>query len=221
MFRFDGPLMRKLTKLSYILYVHILAFACFIPIITAGAGMTALEYVLLKISRDEDADLTKNFFRSFKENFKHGTVLWLIYLAVGSFVLFDLYFLGRVETGINQFLMPCVCIIGVLLLLNMTWGFVLLSRYNNSALKTLRYSFSVCLIYIGRTILMLLMVAVPLILGLDILEATPYMLVFGPMISGYFRPILYSKVFERIEKAGSKDTEEITENTENTTEKEN
>ncbi len=200
MFRFDGIVMRKLTKLTYILYVHILALACFLPIVTAGAGFTALEYVLLKIHREDDAYLTRNFFRSFKENFWPATLMWVLYLLAGSLVLFNIYFLGRKEIPGGGIIMLAMYIIGILLLTNMTWGFVLLSRYCNSAMQTVKYAFSVGLIHIGKTLVMVILVAVPLILGLEFFEIAPFALIFGSILSGWARPKMYSKVFDKIEK---------------------
>ena len=122
MFRFDGPVMGVLTKLTNILYAHILALVCCIPVITAGAGFAALEYVLLKISRNEEANITKDFFHSFKENFKDGTILWLVYFVVGSFVMFDIYFLLHQETGINKIMLVATYILAILLLVNFAGG---------------------------------------------------------------------------------------------------
>ena len=210
MFRFDGPVMGLLTKLTYIIYAHILAFLCCVPVITAGAGFTALEYVLLKISRDEETNITSDFFRSFKENFKDGTLMWLLYLVVGSFVMFDIYVLLHEDMGINKLLLVLTYILGIALVLNMTWGFVLLSRYKNSAMQTVKYSFSVCIVHIGPTLCMLALVGIPLFLALFSFEALPYAVVIGSILSGWARPILYGKVFEKIEKANEEKSEDET-----------
>ncbi len=202
MFRFDGPFMQKLNQLSGILYVHILAFIACIPVITAGASFTALEYALLKIYREEDSGLTKTFFTAFVQNFKQATVLWFAYLLCGFFVVFDIALLSQVDTGINWFLMFGICVIGLLLALNMTWGFVLLSRYCNSALQTLKYAFSVSLIYIGRTIPMLLMTMIPIVLTVWYIAYAPYIFVIGTLLSGYVRPRLCIKVLDGIESMG-------------------
>ena len=211
MFRFNSPFMQFATKLCNILYAHILAFACCIPVITAGAGFTALEYVLYRISRDEDGSITKDFFHSFKDNFKHGTVMGIVYFLVASFVMFDIYFLLHQETGMNNIMLIATFAIGILLVLNMTWGFVLLSRYNNSAMKTLKYSFSVCLVYFMPTISMLALVAIPLVLALFSFDIIPYALIFGSVISGYIRPRIYGVIFEKIEAINHESTEDAEE----------
>ena len=77
-FNLDSPVMVALTKMADLIIVNLLAFFCCLPIITVGASMTALHYVVLKIVRDEECYIVKSFFKSFKENFRQATVIWLI-----------------------------------------------------------------------------------------------------------------------------------------------
>lgn len=87
----DGPLMSFLTKIAYSAYLNILWFICCLPIVTAGASTTALFYVTLKIAKNEEGNLTRAFFHSFRENFKQGTKIWLILLAIGAVLAVDGY----------------------------------------------------------------------------------------------------------------------------------
>ena len=201
MFRVDGPVVQGAIKFAKVLYAHVLALFFCIPIITVGAALTALEYTLLKISREEDGSIASDYFRSFKENFKQGTILWLVYFIAISLVLFDIYFFMQKDLGINVFMMYALYIIGILLLLNMSWGFVLLSRYNNSGMKTLRYAFRVSLAYFGYTLLMLALVVIPVYLALQNMQVAPYIIVLGVTLSGFCRPKLYGTVFDKIEIA--------------------
>ena len=93
LFSLDNPVMGALGKMADLIWLNILTFICCIPIITIGASMTALNYVTLKIVRDEETYITKAFFKSFKQNFKQATIIWLIMLLViavlvGDFVIF-------------------------------------------------------------------------------------------------------------------------------------
>lgn len=211
MFRFDGPVVQMAMKFAKVLYAHVLALFCCIPIITVGAAFTALEYTLLKISREEDGSITSDFFQSFKENFKQATILWIVYVAAISVILFDIYFFMKIDVGSNVIMMYVMCIITILLLLNMTWGFVLLSRYNNSAIKTFRYALRISLIYFGYTLIMLALVVIPFYLAIENMEMAPYIIVLGVTLSGFGRPKLYGKVFDKIEAVNQKNTLDKTE----------
>ena len=208
MFRVDGPTIQAAIKFAKVLYVHVLTLFCCIPFITAGAAFTALEYSLLKIAREEDGGVTSEFFDSFKANFKQATILWLVYVVAIALALFDVYFFMKIDTGINKIMMYALCIIALVLILNLTWGFVLLSRYNNSGLKTFRYALRVSLAYFGSTLPMLALVAIPFYLAIENIESAPYVIVLGVSLSGFIRPKIYGKVFDKIELANKKSATE-------------
>ena len=93
-FNYDNPVWRFMGKFCDILLLNILWTLCSVPIVTIGASTTAVYYVTLKLVRDEEGPTVRSFFRSFKENFKQATVIWLILLVAGLLIGFDLYFLG-------------------------------------------------------------------------------------------------------------------------------
>ena len=66
----DGPVMRFLGKVADMMILNLLVLFCSIPIITMGAALTAMHYVALKVVRNEESYITKDFFKSFKMNFK-------------------------------------------------------------------------------------------------------------------------------------------------------
>ena len=87
----EGKLMLVFTKIAYSAYLNVLWFFCCLPIVTAGASTTALFYVTLKLAKDEEGNITKSFFRAFRQNFKKATVIWLILLALGIILALDGY----------------------------------------------------------------------------------------------------------------------------------
>ena len=92
-FSYESKFSQILLKLCWSCYLNLLWFVCSLPIVTIGASTTALYYASLKLVREEDSSLTRQFFRSFRENFKQATVLWLILLGVGLFLGADGYIL--------------------------------------------------------------------------------------------------------------------------------
>lgn len=87
----DNPVMSFLTRIAYTAYLNLLWLICCIPIVTAGASTTALFYVTLKMADNEEGNITQQFFRAFRENFRQATKVWLILLAVGLALIFDGY----------------------------------------------------------------------------------------------------------------------------------
>lgn len=87
----EGKVMQFFTKIAYSAYLNVLWFICCLPIVTAGASTTALFYVTLKVAKNEEGNVTKAFFRSFKQNFRKATIIWLILLVVGLALALDGY----------------------------------------------------------------------------------------------------------------------------------
>lgn len=140
-------------------YLNLLWLVCSLPIVTIGASTTALYYVTLKIAENEEGDITQQFFRSFKANFKQATVLWLILLAIGIVLGTDIYVLRHLSaatTGVVAVLLTlclalvivaCVAYAAVL-----CYVFPLLARVDNTNVAMLKNSLLISIRYLSCTI---------------------------------------------------------------------
>lgn len=152
----DKPLFAVLTKLTYSAYLNILWLVCSLPIVTIGASTTALFYVTLKMAEDRDDGLTRMFFKASRENFKPATKLWLILLAVGSFLAADGFVLRRMWsenifwTLLTAVLIGAAVLYGIVLL----YAFPLLARFENTTFGILKTAFLVGVRYLFCTLLM-------------------------------------------------------------------
>lgn len=63
---------------------------CSIPVITIGASLTAVFYAALKMARDEEGYVWKEFFKSFKQNLKQSILIELILAAFAAILLVDI-----------------------------------------------------------------------------------------------------------------------------------
>ena len=90
-FSYESRFSQLLLKLCYACCLNLLWLVCSLPIFTIGAATTALYYTCLKVIRGEEGHVSSAFFRSFRENFKQATLLWLILLGAGLFLGFDVY----------------------------------------------------------------------------------------------------------------------------------
>ena len=74
-FDMDSPLMQGLGKMADLLWLNVLTLICCIPIVTIGASFTAMNYMALKMARNEECYITRGFFKSFRENLKQATLI--------------------------------------------------------------------------------------------------------------------------------------------------
>ena len=70
--------------------LNILFLVCSLPIFTIGASFTAMYYVTLKLAENEEGYIARGFLKSFKQNFKQATIIWLILLFFGIVLVLDL-----------------------------------------------------------------------------------------------------------------------------------
>lgn len=134
LFNLDGPVLQFMNKIVYSVYLNILWFICCIPIVTAGASTTALFYVTLKISRNEEGNITKAFFHSFRANLKEATKIWLILLSLGVILGVDGYVLYHMRFE-NVFWTLCTavfCVAAIAYAIVLMYIFPLLARFDNT-----------------------------------------------------------------------------------------
>lgn len=136
LFDLDNPLMRFLSKVADLLVLNLLFLVCSIPVFTIGASMTAMYYCFFKMKESEDGYLTRRFFKSFKENFRQATLMWLILLVL--FVLFAIEFMMyRTVPGTSGSVVRAVILVGLIFWFLITvYSFALLSRFYNTIRNT-------------------------------------------------------------------------------------
>lgn len=81
LFHPDNKFTNFLAKIMYLAWLNVLWLICSLPIITIGASTTAVYYTTMRMARDEEGYIARDFFHSFKENFRQATIVWLLMLA--------------------------------------------------------------------------------------------------------------------------------------------
>ena len=203
-FSYDSKFGQLFLKLAYGCCLNILWLVCSLPIVTIGASTTALYYTSFKIAKDEGSYITTMFFRSFKQNFKQATVIWLIMLVTGLIIVADailLYRLRAASTGtaavIWTLLLACIfaCMIAYAIVL--TYIFPLLSIASNTTANMFKNAFLIGTHYLFVTILVIFIHYAMFFLVVNVF--TP-LIIFGEglcaLISAHillkiFRPLLY------------------------------
>ena len=159
-FSYESKFSQLLLKLCYACCLNLLWIVCSLPIFTIGASTTALYYASLKLVRDEESHIGAQFFRSFKENFKQATVLWLILLGVGLFLGADVYLVWHLRMNaagtlavlwtLCLALLIGVCVVYVIVL---EYVFPLLASVCNTNRAMLKNSFLIGTHYLFATVL--------------------------------------------------------------------
>ena len=198
-FALDSPLMNGLSKLADLIWLNILATICCIPIITIGASLTALHYVVLKMVKDEEGYITRSFFKSFKENFKQATLMWLMLLVVFILLVADFMifrFSGIVFPGWCQIALTAIAVLIMFATMHL---FPLLSRYENSIRATYKNSLFMGILHLPKTILMMLCWIVPIKITIYVESFFPIVFFLGISGPAFLNALLYKKSFQQLE----------------------
>lgn len=83
----DGALARLLNTLGNLIVLNHSARSSVVSrFLQAGAAMTALYTMVMRMARKEDGKIISEYFKAFKANFKQATILWLIFGGLIAFM---------------------------------------------------------------------------------------------------------------------------------------
>ncbi len=201
----DSKFMRVLGVLADLMILNFLTLLLCLPILTAGASLTAMHYVLQKMVREEEGDVSQQFFRAFKLNFRQATILWIGLLIVFGALFVDWRIIrmqGDQFPGIVIILLYAA--IAVIYLISL-YLFPVLARYKNTIGGTIRTSFAMAVYGISRfrTFICGFVNLLPMILlYLFGYAVVPVFLAFCFTGPGYVRALIYRGLFNFYEAGG-------------------
>lgn len=155
-----------LSKVCDIIFLSAIWFLLCIPIITIGPANTALYYATVKVIRRERGYLIREFFKSFKLNFKKGAIIGVIttimYLVLG----FDVYVTWSSTTN-SENMTPIFMGIYIAILIILTcftiYVYPVLSRFDMSLKQLFRITFFMCMRHFLFTIGMFAILAASIV----------------------------------------------------------
>ena len=212
-FEEGSPFQRFLNKMADLLILNIITMLMCLPIITAGAALTAMHYVLLKMVRGEEGYILKSFFRSFKREFRQATVLWILFVALAALMASNLVMVLQGSGRYPIWLPSSIVVVAVLELMFMIYTFAMLSRFDDTIYHTLLNAVTLTFAELPRSLEMAVITIIPLIAFFRVSILLPVLILFGLSVPGYACAMIYDPVFRKIEKQiweeeNAEDTEE-------------
>ena len=203
-FDMEGPFFRGLSTMADLMILNLLALICCLPVITAGASLTALHYVCLKILRGEESYIVRQFFSSFRKNFRQATLAWLIYLFLAAILALDYRI---ITSGTIKVPLPVMAAVGVatfVLFATSLFVFPLIARFENTLRETFHNAVLLTVGVFPRTLMMMVVMALPVVLVLMLPAVIPLILMFGISVPVLICAWTYNPVFKRFEDQAEK-----------------
>lgn len=200
LFDLDSPIIQVLNKVADLMWLNILTLICCIPVFTIGAALTSAHYVALKMRRNEEGYISRDFFKAFKLNFKQSTLIWLLAMLLIGVLVGDFYIMkNNTELEIHNIVRIVIMAAGILVTFTLMWVFALQAKFSNTIRGTIKNAFAISVLQFPKTILMIIMAVIPAVLYAWSLRTFPIVLLFGISAPIYVSALLYNKTFKRLE----------------------
>jgi len=190
-----------MSRVADLMILNVLWIICCLPIVTIGAATTALHYVTLKMVKNEESYIVKSYFKSFRENFKQSTLIWIIMFVLFLIFVFDLIILGSITfqfSNIIRYVILAMIFVYVMVLL---YVFPVTSKFYNSTKNIFKNSFLMSIKHLPYTLLMLVITIGPFIILLFVSGAFQYgLLIFilvGFSLIAFCNSYFFNKIFDR------------------------
>ena len=154
-FNMDNGFFQVLSRIADLMILNIIFLITCIPIVTIGAAWTALYYVTLKMIRNEESYIVRSYFKSFKENFKQSTIMWLIALVLLVLLFFDYRIVNVMDGTIRQAMLIGLTGVALFLAMILTYLFPLQSKFYNTIKNTTKNALLMSIRHLPQTVIML------------------------------------------------------------------
>lgn len=210
--------MTVLSRLGDIMIVSLCFLLTSIPVVTIGAAASAAHRDMMKIVKESQTYTLKGYFSAFRENFKKGTLLWLILLAAGLVLAADIYILSAVITpsALTRGIIYVFILLALVYVMTLLYTFPLTATFENSVRNTLKNALLMSIRHLPWTLLLILVWAAPVLLCLILTNVwyyiLPFMIFFGFGCQFFISAYIFNHIFSKYMPAEPEpDTEKETE----------
>lgn len=203
LFNMDSPVMRFLSLLCDLMILNFLCLICCLPIVTAGASVTALYSVTLKMVRGEESYIFKGFFKAFKENFKISTIIWVILALIGALIFVDYQAAAAMPGKLQTVFKMMIGVLITFYAMTLTYIFPYIARFENTIFNTVKNSILISILNLPNTILLLSIPVgtafITLYNGTTMMYGSLFWILVGFSTIAYCNSVILRKVFVKYE----------------------
>ena len=202
LFRYDNKFFEILGKIADVVILNLLCIISCLPIVTIGASITAAYSIAMKMVKDEETYITKEFIKKFKENFKTSTIVWSIMLIIGGVLLFDFYMSKLVlNESISKVLQLIFTMISIIYIFTLIYVFPMISKFENTIKNTMINSTLISIQNLPYTVMMVILNLSPLLL-ISLFSSYWGQIIFFYTVIGfgiitYINSIIFEKIFNK------------------------
>lgn len=199
---FSSGFFRFFSRVADLMLLNALFLVCCLPIVTIGASISALYSVSLKLVRQKDSYITKDFFRAFRQNLKQGIVIHLILTVASVIIVTDLLVIWSImeASAVFKGLFFVMAILALLFFMASVYIYPMLAQFKNTLKGYFRNAAILSFKHLRYTIMFLLLTILPFAAALLLPGALEWeiliflLLGFSGMV--YINSIFFSAIFK-------------------------
>jgi len=195
---YNSPIIRFLEQVFDLVVLNLLTLLLCIPLVTAGAAITALYKTMFDIREQKGRTFT-GFWQAFRTEFRPALPLGLIcFTVLAAYVCYLILLYPRLAAE-SVWAWVVISAVGALFFFPMSFVFPLFARFQNSIKQTVTNAFFLSLRHFPITLIILAMQLTPVGLILLIPDYAPYVILawlfVGVSLPAYLASGLFLKAF--------------------------
>lgn len=179
-FQINGPVFRVGERIWNLLVLNLCMLVTSVPLITIGVSLTASYSVCFKLIEKNDTRIIKNYFHTFRMNFKQSFAFSFILFVLLFIIGADFTYFFKFEKKLTWEFFG-VTIVALLILISYQFIFSYIARYEDRFMVVCINSFKLFLSHLG---IGLLLIALDIFVVV-ILTASPQLFIFTIYISAF------------------------------------
>lgn len=200
LFNEDSIWHRIFNFLGQLIALNLLWMVCSIPIITVGTSTTALYYCVLKLKKDGDCSIWKQYWKSFRQNFIQSTIIWIGILVIAVCLWMEWRAASVASGGWGTIITYIVGAMAVLLVILTLYIFPIVAAFENKISKLLTHVVYFGTKNIGYVIIVAVITILPMYFTLLDTEMFPILLfvwlMCGFSLTAYVNASFFWKLFQ-------------------------
>lgn len=212
LFNPDNPVMQFISKIFDLVILNLIFILSCIPVVTVGASLSGLYYVSLKMVRGEEPYIWQNFWKGFRQNFKQGTALWMMFLAACVFLGMDFYIINSQDTVLFAVVRVLLWVICGILVSMFLYVFPVISHFVCTLKQAVKNSLFMTFGHLPYTMILLGICGVIAYLGTVSAKAFAMIVmlsgVCGFSVFSFTACIIFDRIFKKYEPAEDAGQEE-------------
>lgn len=193
----NGFFVRFMEGFANLVILNLLTLLCCLPIVTSGAALAALHYMVMQIVANEDGKIVSTYFKQFKANLKNATPIALIYIAVAVLVIFELRTANQMKS-LGAIVTACIFGFIFILLAIFVWVIPLTAKFVYSTAEAFRNALYLAFSKLPRTVCMIIITVIMPVLIVNFPVIWPIGVMLGVSLPVFLCVLIYYPVFKEL-----------------------